>query len=48
MTAPPPSAEQTRALPKLLALSDEDIKAGRTRPIRAVIEELRAKAIASR
>ena len=48
MTVPPAPTEETVALLKLLAISEEDIKAGKTRPIRAVIEELRAKAVARR
>lgn len=35
--------QETFALLKLLALSQQDIAAGRTRPIRDVIEELKAK-----
>ena len=38
--------QQTLALLKLLALGAQDIEAGRTRPARAVIDELRSRAIA--
>jgi prevent-host-death family protein len=37
---------QTLALLKLLALGGQDIEAGRTRPARAVIDELRSSAVA--
>jgi prevent-host-death family protein len=37
---------QTLALLKLLALGAQDIEAGRTRPAREVLQELRAKAAA--
>jgi prevent-host-death family protein len=35
--------QETLALLKLLALGDRDIEAGRTRPLRDVVERLRAK-----
>lgn len=35
--------QETLALLKLLALGNQDIEAGRTRPARAVIERLRSK-----
>ena len=35
--------QETFALLKLLALSQQDVAAGRTRPLRKVIEELKAK-----
>lgn len=35
--------QETLALLKLLALGNQDIEAGRTRPVRAVIERLRSK-----
>jgi prevent-host-death family protein len=35
--------QETLALLKLLALGQQDIEAGRTRPARAVVERLRAK-----
>lgn len=37
--------QDTLALLKLLALGNQDIEAGRTKPARAVIERLKAKAI---
>jgi len=37
---------ETLALLKLLALGNRDIEAGRTRPIRAVVERLKGKAAA--
>lgn len=36
--------QETLALLKLLALGNQDIEAGRTKPARAVIDRLRAKA----
>lgn len=36
--------QQTLALLKILALGDQDIAAGRTRPAREVVERLKAKA----
>ncbi|EJL29492.1 type II toxin-antitoxin system Phd/YefM family antitoxin [Novosphingobium sp. AP12] len=36
--------QETLAMLKLLALGQGDIEAGRTRPVRAVVERLRAKA----
>jgi prevent-host-death family protein len=36
--------QETLALLKLLALGNQDIEAGRTKPARAVVERLRSKA----
>lgn len=38
--------QETLALLKLLALGNQDIAAGRTRPARAIVEERRSKAAA--
>ncbi len=38
--------QQTLALLKLLALGAQDVEAGRTRPARAVIDELRSRVVA--
>lgn len=38
--------QETLALLKLLAIGNQDIDAGKTRPARAVVERLRAKAAA--
>ena len=35
--------QETLALLKMLAMANEDIRAGRTKPLREVIEQLRAK-----
>ena len=37
-------SQETLALLKLLAIGNQDIEAGKTRPVRAVVERLRAKA----
>lgn len=36
--------QETLALLKLLALGNQDVAAGKTRPARAIVEELRSKA----
>lgn len=38
--------QETLALLKLLALGSQDIDAGKSRPARAIVEELRSKAVA--
>lgn len=38
--------QETLALLKLLALGNQDVAAGKTRPARAIVEELRSKAVA--